>query len=120
MTGESRGLRPATGGIWDWSLIGITQTLSRIHTRIAQTGETFNDFYSRSSLRPAFHAAVMAINYAIIRRKALKNAGQVVRDRLDAVLHRWSKDDPFTLRDLLNGGVAIFGRTGSGKTSSSW
>jgi hypothetical protein len=66
-----------------------------------------------------FIAAAMAINYAIIRRKALRNAGNAVRDMLDAVLLRWSKDDPFTLRDLLNGGVAVFGRTGSGKTSSS-
>ena len=31
----------------------------------------------------------------------------------------WNEDDAMTVRDLLNGGVAIFGRTGSGKTSSS-
>src|SRR5579871_2773389 len=35
------------------------------------------------------------------------------------VLLRWTPQDAFTLRDLLNGGVAVFGRTGSGKTSSS-
>ena len=29
------------------------------------------------------------------------------------------RSDPFRVRDLLNGGVAIFGRAGSGKTSSS-
>ena len=40
-------------------------------------------------------------------------------DALDAVLLHWTDADPFTVRDLLNGGVAIFGRTGSGKTSSS-
>ncbi len=66
-----------------------------------------------------FIAAVMAINYAIIRRKPVRNAGKAVRDMLDAILLWWSKDDALTLRDLLNGGVAVFGRTGSGKTSSS-
>ncbi|MEO2092203.1 MAG: hypothetical protein ABGY75_22330 [Gemmataceae bacterium] len=38
---------------------------------------------------------------------------------LDRVLLDWDQDNAFTVRDLLNGGVAIFGRTGSGKTSSS-
>lgn len=42
-----------------------------------------------------------------------------VMDSLDAVLLRWTESDPFTVRDLLAGGIAIFGRTGSGKTSSS-
>ena len=37
--------------------------------------------------------------------------------RLDTVLRNWTPFDPLTLRDLLNGGIAIFGRTGSGKTS---
>lgn len=41
------------------------------------------------------------------------------RDALDAVLLHWSDNDAFTVRDLLSGGVAVFGRTGSGKTSSS-
>ena len=40
-------------------------------------------------------------------------------DGLDRMLLRWGQDDAFSVRDLLNGGVAIFGRTGSGKTSSS-
>ena len=38
---------------------------------------------------------------------------------LDAELARWTPDDPFTVRDLLNGGVLVLGRAGSGKTSSS-
>ena len=42
-----------------------------------------------------------------------------IRDALDAALLRWSDSDLFTVRDLLSGGAAIFGRTGSGKTSSS-
>lgn len=50
--------------------------------------------------------------------KDLKLASRV-KDALDAVLLHWSENDPFSVRDLLNGGVAIFGRTGSGKTSSS-
>ena len=41
------------------------------------------------------------------------------RDVLETVLINWTRSDPFTVRDLLNGGVAIFGRSGSGKTSSS-
>jgi len=40
-------------------------------------------------------------------------------DMLDRVLLAWNESDRFTVRDLLNGGVAILGRTGSGKTSSS-
>jgi hypothetical protein len=39
-------------------------------------------------------------------------------DPLDMALLHWSKDDPFTVRDLLNS-VAVFGRTGSGKTYAS-
>jgi type IV secretory pathway TraG/TraD family ATPase VirD4 len=44
---------------------------------------------------------------------------QTVRDRLDAVLFNWTEHDPLTVRHILNGGVAILGRSGSGKTSSS-
>lgn len=64
-------------------------------------------------------ALAILAHYAIRRRKALNAAGKSARDALSQVLLWWSKSDPFTLRDLLNGGVAIFGRTGSGKTSSS-
>lgn len=41
------------------------------------------------------------------------------KDTLDKPLFQWSDRDAFTIRDLLNGGVAITGRAGSGKTSSS-
>lgn len=41
------------------------------------------------------------------------------RDQLDQPLVWWSNQDALTVRDLLNGGIAIFGRSGSGKTSSS-
>ena len=51
-------------------------------------------------------------------------AGQSVRpslsgEGLERTLLNWTPDDLFCVRDLLNGGVAVFGRTGSGKTSSS-
>jgi type IV secretory pathway TraG/TraD family ATPase VirD4 len=44
---------------------------------------------------------------------------QPVRDPLDAVLFNWTEHDPLTVRHVLNGGVAVLGRSGSGKTSSS-
>jgi hypothetical protein len=40
-------------------------------------------------------------------------------DDLDTVLLNWTSRDPYTVRDLINGGVAVLGRTGSGKSSSS-
>jgi type IV secretory pathway TraG/TraD family ATPase VirD4 len=40
-------------------------------------------------------------------------------DPLDHVLFWWTNEDSFTVRNLLNGGVSIIGRAGSGKTSSS-
>lgn len=39
---------------------------------------------------------------------------------LSCVLLAWTKTDFLTLRDLLNGGIVIFGRPGSGKSSSSF
>ncbi|MBY0589145.1 TraM recognition domain-containing protein [bacterium] len=38
---------------------------------------------------------------------------------LDRILFRWTRRDPFRVRDLLNGGILILGITGSGKSSSS-
>ncbi len=43
----------------------------------------------------------------------------LTRNHLDEVLCSWSEYDLFTVRDLLNGGVSIMGRVGSGKTSGS-
>lgn len=40
-------------------------------------------------------------------------------DWLDTVLFPWNSQNPFRVRDLLSGGLLIFGRSGSGKTSSS-
>lgn len=42
-----------------------------------------------------------------------------VRDPLDRQLLQWTARDAFTVRNLLDGGVSIVGRVGSGKTSSS-
>lgn len=42
-----------------------------------------------------------------------------VKEPLDTALLHWTVANPFTVRDLLNGGVCITGRSGSGKTSSS-
>jgi type IV secretory system conjugative DNA transfer VirD4/TraG family protein len=40
-------------------------------------------------------------------------------ESLDDVLFNWSTSDPYTVRNLLNGGVCILGRTGVGKSTSS-
>lgn len=44
---------------------------------------------------------------------------QKTSDGLDRVLLHWDEANAFTVRDLLNGGVCVMGRSGSGKTSSS-
>ncbi len=44
---------------------------------------------------------------------------QASGDGLDRVLFHWDEENVFTERDLLAGGVGIYGMTGSGKTSSS-
>lgn len=62
-------------------------------------------------------AGTICMASAVLRQGAKLH--RKVRDALDAVLLRWNDTDSFTVRDLLSGGVAIFGRTGSGKTSSS-
>jgi TraM recognition site of TraD and TraG len=54
----------------------------------------------------------VAMGWSLFKRKA------VAVDPLDQELCRWSKENPFRVRHLLNS-VAIFGGTGSGKTSGS-
>jgi Type IV secretory system Conjugative DNA transfer len=41
------------------------------------------------------------------------------RDRLDRPLLHWTKHDPYSMRQFLDGGCCILGRPGSGKTSAS-
>jgi len=48
--------------------------------------------------------------------RSRQNGGQ---GGLDTTLLDWTRNDPFRQRELLDGGVLIIGRTGSGKTSSS-
>jgi type IV secretory pathway TraG/TraD family ATPase VirD4 len=70
-----------------------------------------------------FNASVLIcaliVCLAILRLINMRKGVRKVRDALAPALFWWTDNDPFTERDLLNGGVAIFGRTGSGKTSSS-
>lgn len=47
------------------------------------------------------------------------NLRRTRRQSLDAALFDWRPKESFTLRHLLDGGVSILGRVGSGKTSSS-
>jgi hypothetical protein len=64
-----------------------------------------------------------------VGRKTFTFAGRLTRNRLtkrssqpdvlDTVLLNWTPRDSYTVRDLVNGGAAVVGRTGSGKTSSS-
>ena len=62
--------------------------------------------------------------FASVMARLLPGAGQLKRrpkkfNPLDRTLLHWNTVDRFTVRDLLNGGVCITGRSGSGKTSSS-
>lgn len=61
---------------------------------------------------------VLAAMYRLERGR-MKPKVRRMADPLDKPLLHWSSADPFSLRDLLNGGVCITGRSGSGKTSSS-
>jgi len=60
-------------------------------------------------------SALTQKNLAWGRKAKAKLAGAL----LDQWLLMWSPRDGYRLRDLLNGGVCILGRAGSGKTSSS-
>lgn len=59
------------------------------------------------------------VAHAALRRTAIRALAPAAHGPLDRVLLSWDTDNPLTVRDLLAGGVAVFGRTGSGKTSSS-
>jgi hypothetical protein len=60
----------------------------------------------------------LAIAHWLEKRQTIRPR-KLIRDLLDMPLLYWSDGNPFTIRDLLNGGVSITGRAGSGKTSSS-
>jgi Type IV secretory system Conjugative DNA transfer/TraM recognition site of TraD and TraG len=52
------------------------------------------------------------------RLKRLVRPAVVAAGTLDHVLFRWTREDAFTVRDLLQS-IAVFGQTGSGKSSGS-
>jgi hypothetical protein len=64
-------------------------------------------------------AAVLCLLLLLVLRLVRARKKSLLGDTLDAVLFLWTAGNPFTVRDLLNGGVSIIGRAGSGKTSSS-
>ena len=77
-------------------------------------------FMQRSLLLGALILAFLLIATLLEQCGNRRRYASQTRDRLDEPLLWWLKpSDPFTVRDLLNGGVAITGRAGSGKTSSS-
>lgn len=74
---------------------------------------------------PSWPACVMTAVTAVIsltlfrRWRACRISKVGGSEFLETVLLRWDPKNIFRVRDLLNGGLAILGRVGSGKTSSS-
>jgi hypothetical protein len=64
-----------------------------------------------------FGLFVFVVYLFISQRRAMRV--KRVADVIDQVLYWWTPNDPYRVRDLLNGGTLILGRSGSGKTSSS-
>jgi hypothetical protein len=60
-------------------------------------------------------AIVLFLTWFLSRRKRRKFHG----NDLDRVLYRWSPNDPYSVRDLLAGGLLFLGMSGTGKTSAS-
>jgi hypothetical protein len=60
---------------------------------------------------------IRRIDLAVLLKRTATNAA--VASMLDMAILRWTPNDPFTMRNLLDGGICILGRPGSGKTSSS-
>jgi hypothetical protein len=91
-----------------------------IPDELVQADELWQRFQERVSAEPELAlAALFALVLRLVIRRARRRRRKVSRGGLDSVLFKWTNRDPFTVRDLLNGGVAIFGRAGSGKTSGS-
>ena len=65
--------------------------------------------------------ALIVIGLMVARRLERRASRPMKKttEPLDSPLLQWSPSNHFTVRDLLNGGVSITGRAGSGKTSSS-
>lgn len=65
-----------------------------------------------------FWLGAVALSMAIMLSKGKKTPAEA-KHWLDMVLARWNESNRLTRRHLLNGGVLVMGRSGSGKTSSS-
>src|SRR5581483_2498392 len=93
------------------------------------TMNVINNLYQFGDDHPFITTAVAVafFGWGFMKRKRKKTQTQVewlrhgkppAKSILDSPLFYWTQSDPFTIRDVLNS-VLIFGRTGSGKTSSS-
>lgn len=67
----------------------------------------------------AFGVLALVMAMRSLTKRSIAVITSEPRQLLDTPLLYWTSHDPFTLRHLLNGGVCITGRAGSGKTSSS-
>jgi hypothetical protein len=92
------------------------------------------DHYADGQLVCAWHALVIKTGHEeefwlvavsltgafMVRDRRKKQAAKTAKHSLDVGLLRWNQqNDCFTRRHLLNGGVLVMGRPGSGKSSSS-
>lgn len=82
-----------------------------------------NRSFDDAVLLPLLIASGLCVAWGLERWKARKRIDHSTRKRpedpLDRTLMYWSSVDRLRLRDLLNGGILIVGRTGSGKTTGS-
>ena len=85
----------------------------------------FDRIFEQMDLHPNVTYGVGAVLVIVIllrlrtKKAAVRPMLRQARGMLDQALLWWSNHDPFTIRDLLSGGVLCLGRAGSGKTSSS-
>lgn len=66
-----------------------------------------------------FWLGAVALSTAFMLTRGQKSKAAEAKHWLDAVVMRWNANDPLTRRQLLNGGILVMGRPGSGKSSSS-
>lgn len=82
--------------------------------------ELWNHWVERVAANPELAGAVVfALVLLLVMQRHRRRKRWIAQEGLDTVLFRWTDRNPFTVRDLLNGGVVILGRAGSGKTSGS-
>lgn len=66
-----------------------------------------------------FGVTLLAGAAALLISARKKKMKKPLPDPLDHVLMTWAPGEPFSVRDLLSGGVLVMGRPGSGKSSGS-